>query len=144
MSETKQFSYVRPTVNTPFNIDFEWWKNHDSNWKIYLREFLCDDHKDSFADADFDVMIDWVDPETAEVIVMDGLQQVLISHCAKQDDFITEHTTLVNAVFRIFLSNGNTPLTPNELSEAVHKSPITILKTLSGPRVYKGIRPCQK
>jgi hypothetical protein len=87
-------------------------------------------------------MVDWVDPETAEVQQVDGMQHVLITHCAKQPGFISEHTVLVDTAFRIFLANGNTPLSSLELARQLNKSPETILKTLSGIRVYKGIRPC--
>ena len=73
---------------------------------------------------------------------MDGLQHVLISHCAREPGFITEQTSLVEGVFRLFLANGNTPLSPVELSEHLGKPPDTILRTLSGMRVYKGLRPC--
>ena len=27
--EDKRFSLVKPTVNTPFHIDFEWWRQND-------------------------------------------------------------------------------------------------------------------
>jgi hypothetical protein len=51
---------------------------------------------------------------------------------------------LVDSVFRIFLSNGNMPLTPEELAEELGRDPLVILKTLSGLRVYKGLRPCSE
>ncbi len=86
--------------------------------------------------------VDWVDPETAEVQRVDGLQHILMTHCAKQEGFITEHTVLVDATFRIFLANGNMPLTVLELGEKLGRPPQTILRTFSGGRVYKGIRPC--
>jgi len=70
------------------------------------------------------------------------LQHVLITHCAKQPGFIRDRTTMVDGVFSILLANGNTPMTPVELAELLGKSPTTILQTFSGPRVYKGIRPC--
>ncbi len=87
--------------------------------------------------------IDYVDPVTAEVAEVDAVQHVLITHCALQPDFITEYTSLVEAVFRTFLANGNTPLSAVQLSERIGKPALTILKTLSGPKVYKGIRPQQ-
>ena len=86
--------------------------------------------------------MDWVDPETAEVQRVDGLQHTLINYAAKTPDFITVRTTLVEAIFRTLLANGNAALTPAELGERLHRPPVTILKTLSGIRVYKGIRPC--
>jgi hypothetical protein len=74
---------------------------------------------------------------------VDGLQHVLITHCAQQPGFITEHTTLVDAVFRTFLANGNVPMTPVELGAHLMRPPETILKTLTGMRVYRGLRPYQ-
>jgi hypothetical protein len=65
----------------------------------------------------------------------------LISHCAKQEDFLTSNMALVDSVFRVFLANGNKPLTPEELGEILNRPPATILRTFSGLRVYKGIRP---
>ena len=43
----------------------------------------------------------------------------------------------------VFLANGNQPLTAPELAEAIARpsDSDTILRTLSGSRVYKGLRP---
>jgi hypothetical protein len=142
--EIKRMSLVKPTLQTRFHIDFDWWRQHDRDWRVYLRNFLCPEHQQAFADLDVSEQIDWVDPETAEVQLVDGLQNILITHCAKQRSFITQHTTLVDSVFRIFLSNGNVPLTPEELAEELGRDPLVILRTLSGPRVYKGLRPCSE
>ena len=42
-----------------------------------------------------------------------------------------------------FIANGNQPLSPEELSDRIGRSGQgnTILRTLSGARVYKGLRP---
>ena len=140
--EVKRISLVKPTLETEFHIDFNWWALHDRNWRVYLRSYLCDEHKETFASVNTDELVDWIDPETAEVHRVDGLQHILISHCARQETFITHQTTLVDSIFRIFLSNGNSSLTPVELSEKLGRDAITILKTISGTRVYRGIRPC--
>jgi hypothetical protein len=142
VAEVRRFSLVKPTLQTRFHIDFDWWAQNERDWHIDLRGFLCPEHQEAFAKTHDNDLVDWVDPETAEVQRVDGLQHVLITHCAKQQDFITQHTTLVDAVFRIFLANGNTALTPVELAEQVGRSPQVILSTLSGARVYKGLRPC--
>jgi hypothetical protein len=138
---SKISSLIKPILNTPFNIDFNWWKDHDRDWQVYLRSFLCEEHRRIFQDLDNDEIIDWVDPKTAEVKQVDGLQHTLISHCAKQEGFISRNTALVDSVFKVFLSNGNKPLTPQELGEILNRPPDIILKTFSGFRVYKGIRP---
>lgn len=142
MADAKRFSLVKPTLQTKFHIDFEWWQSQDRDWRVHLRNLLCPEHQDAFAHLPEDVKVDWVDPETAEVQQVDGLQHILISHCAKRSDFITEHTTMVEAVFRYFLSNGNIPMSAQELSSLLSRPSNTILRTLSGPRVYKGLRPC--
>jgi hypothetical protein len=139
--ETKRPSLVKPTLNTRFHIDFNWWEKNDRNWRVYLRSYLCQDHQKFFIEQNSNELIDWVDPETAEVQRVDGMQHTLISHCAKEPGFITDHTALVDAVFRVFLANGNTPLNCLDLNERLGKSPDTILRTISGLRVYKGLRP---
>ena len=64
-----------------------------------------------------------------------------MTHCAHQPEFLTEHTAIVEAVFRLFLTNENAPMTSEELGARLNRSPEMILRTLSGPRVYKGLRP---
>ncbi len=142
MTELKRFSLVKPNKQTRFHIDFDWWGQNDRNWRVDLFGFLCPEHQEAFSGVRDDNVIDWVDPETAEVQQVDGLQHILITHCAKQSRFIDDRTTLVESAFRLFLSNGNTPLTPVELAGHLGRSPSVILQTLSGSRVYKGLRPC--
>lgn len=141
MPEVKRFSLVKPTLETRFHIDFDWWSQKDRDWRIYLQSLLCPEHQQVFQDFDPEERVDWVDPETAEVQQVDGLQNVLITHCAKEEGFITDRTALVDAVFRIFLANGNEPMTPLELAERLGRPPMTILRTLSGGQVYRGLRP---
>ena len=141
MTEAKRLSLVKPTVHTSFCIDFDWWRQNDREWRVYLRSLLCPEHQQAFTELDQDEQVDWVDPETAEVHRVDGLQHVIISHCAKQEGFLGEHTALVEAIFRLFLLNGNTPMTIVELAERLNRPARTILRTLSGPRVYRGLRP---
>ena len=143
MSEPTKFSLVKPTVDTPFQIDFDWWKQHDSDWRVFLLNLLCEPHQTTFKDQEDDVVIDFIDPKTAEVKSVDGLLHTLLNHCAKMADFTTHDSSLVSTVFRVFLSNNNHPLSPNELSKIINRPANTILITLSGPTVYKGIRPAE-
>lgn len=132
---------VRPTLETKFHIDYEWWDRADRDLEVYLRSHLCPEHQDAFAELDAETLVDYVDPQTAEVTQVAGIQHTLISHCAKQPTYLTPQTSLVNAVFRVFLSKGNTPMTPVELGERLGRSASMILRTFSSARVYKGIRP---
>lgn len=142
-SEIKRFSLVKPTLQTHFHIDFDWWGQSDRDWRVFLQSLLCTEHQEALADLPEDQKVDYIDPETAEVQRVDGLQHVLITHCAQQPGFISEHTALVDAVFRTFLANGNVPMTPVELGLQLQRSPETILKTLTGTRIYRGLRPYQ-
>ena len=143
MNPSARYSLVKPTLETPFHIDFDWWIGHDANWRVFLLDFLCDEHREIYADKDQEIEIDFVDPETAEVKRVDGLLHTLISHCAQEEAFISSQTTLVNMIFKTFLSNGNKPLNPHQLAQLTGKSATTILRTFSSPRVFKGIRPLQ-
>ena len=142
MTEVKRPSLVKPTLQTRFHIDFDWWSKNDRDWRVYLRSNLCAEHQKAFESVDLDEKVDWVDPQTAEVQQVDGIQHVLISHCAREPGFITMHSALVDSTFRVFLANGNAPMTAVELGERLGKDPMTILRTFTGGRVYKGLRPC--
>jgi hypothetical protein len=143
MTEGKRASLIKPLVTTPFHIDFDWWQKNERDWHVYLRSLLCAEHQEMFANTEEVQMIDWVDPVTAEVKPVEGVQNTLMSHCVKQPDFLTGQTALVEAVFRLFLTNGNVPMSSDELGSRLNRPAVTILRTLTGGRVYKGIRPGQ-
>jgi hypothetical protein len=132
---------VKPTLDTPFHIDYGWWERRDLDLTIEVRSHLCAAHRDIFGDRLDMERIDWVDEKTGEVTPVDGLQHVLRVHCGKQPDYISEGLSMVDAVLRVFLANGNRPLSSRELSEIIGRPAERILGTLGGLRVYKGLRP---
>lgn len=136
-------SLLKPGVKTPFHIDFDWWESNDRDWQVYLRSLLCPQHQESLASIQEGQLIDSIDPQTGEVRPVDGIQSALMSHCALQPDFVNPHTAVVEAVFRIFLVNGNQPLNAEGLADRLNRPAETILRTLAGPRVYRGLRPVQ-
>ena len=144
MNPISHFSIVKPTLETPFHIDFAWWIEHDANWRVFLLDCLCDEHRSVYAEKDQNMQIDLVDASTAEVKHVDAMLNTLMEHCAKREDFISKNTSLVDMVFKIFLANGNRPLNALQLSELTEKPATTILRTFSGFQVFKGIRPIQE
>ena len=142
MTDIKRPSLVKPTLHTHFHIDFNWWRSNDRDWRVYLFSNLCPEHQAAFANISGDETIDWVDPQTAEVHQVEGLQNVLITHCAQQEGFIKPQAPLVDSVLRLFMANSNVPLSCVELGERIGRSPDLILRTLTGGRVFKGLRPC--
>jgi len=141
LPDVKRASHARPTIQTHFHIDFNWWQERDRDWRVFLQSLLCLEHQQAFAELPDDHLVDFIDPMTAEVQRVDGLQHVLITHCAKMEGFISPHTTLVDAIFRIFLANGNVPMTPTELAQLSGRPPDLILRVLTGERIYRGLRP---
>jgi hypothetical protein len=134
---------IKPTLKTKFHIDFDWWERESREFRVYLTSHLCPEHQEAYADYAGEDVIDVVDVETGEVRQEDGVQHTLRTHCSQLPDFITSHTSLVDAVFRVFIANGNQPLSPEELAERIKRpgQANMILRTLSGARVYKGLRP---
>jgi hypothetical protein len=131
---------IKPTLETKFHIDYEWWERDERELRIYLISHLASDQRGFFMEHQDTEEIDWVDPVTAEVRKIDALRRAL-KEASQREDFVTPRTSLVDAVFRVFLANENTPLTPIELGEQIGRPPMTILRTLAGATVYKGIRP---
>lgn len=133
-------SLIKPTLETPFHIDFSWWRQNDREWSVFLRGLLGPDQEETLANVDLDQRVDWVDPRTGEVQQMDALQYLLSNHYANLGD-TGEGVSLVEAMFRAFLKNGNSPLSPRQLGQVLDRPAQTILRTLAGARVYRGIRP---
>lgn len=133
--------YIKPTLDTKFHIDFDWWEENSRNLRVHLYAQLCPECRVKYADSSVEE-IDWVSPDTGEVRRVDILWHVIRTHCSQQPDYITEHTPLTTSVFRVFLANDNTPLTPIGLHQVLgRKSPTLILRTIGGRQIFKGIRP---
>lgn len=134
--------WKRPSLDTPFQIDYDWWKASGKDVRVAVRGQLCSECQSRFPDHRNTEAVDWVDPETAEVIRADALLQTLRNECARRPDFVSRQNTLVTNVFRIFLRDGNQPLTPRQLHEQIPWAEAdAILRTLAGGTVYMGIRP---
>ena len=48
MTEVKRFSLVKPTLQTQFHIDFDWWSQNDNDWHVYLAIAVCPEHQQAF------------------------------------------------------------------------------------------------
>jgi len=136
-----QLRLVKPTLDTPFHISREWWEREGRDFRIELRAHLCPEHRAVYKDHFDTEVIDWVDERTGEVTQVDGLQHIIREHCSQQPGYLGPEVSLVDAVFRVFLANGNRPLTCRELAGITGRPAERILRTLSGRRVYKGLRP---
>lgn len=138
----KPGALIKPALDTKFQIDYDWWEREKNDLRAYMITHLPSEMRDKFAESDEDRVVDYIDPDTGEVFQLDELG-LAIQEAAKSEDFINPQTSLVDSVFRVFLANGNTPRTPEELEADTGRDARTILKTFGSIRVYRGIRPIQ-
>ncbi len=134
----------RPTVETKFSIDAEWWHHVGRDFRVYLHGALCPACQEELASTDGKLeTVDHVDPQTGEVRRLNELWARLLSHCSQQPEYVGSTTPLTAAIFRTLLASGNRPMTPKELQRRIGKSdPQTILRLLTG-RPHYGIVPAE-
>ena len=132
---------IKPTIDTPFHIDYSWWDDQGLDLNVQLMAHLTPDLQEIYAGQRVGEKIDLIDWDTGEVQQVEGLQYLIATRCSKEPGYIMQAPTLVEAVFRVFLSNGNRPMSPRTLSPMVGQQPEKILRVLSGPHVRRGLRP---
>lgn len=131
---------AKTSQDTQFHIDYDWWEN-TAQLRSYLLSHIPDEtDRERISQSDEGKMVDFVHPETGEVFRSDELNLAL-QQAAQDPDFISPHASMVDNIFRVFLKNGNKPLTPRELESIVGKSASVIVKTIGGTKIYNGIRP---
>jgi hypothetical protein len=135
---------VRPDIHTKFRVDYDWFSDQGRDIRVLVREQLCDQCKTRFEEYGDAQNIDWVDPGTGEVTVVDGLQYSLRECCSRREDYITRTTPAATAIFRILLADGDTSLSATEIAERIGRHDAeTVLRILLGKqmRSHYGVRP---
>ena len=138
----KPSALIKPTLDTLYHIDYTWWDRSDEDLRIYLLSHLPPEQREQLNQVTENSIVDYIDPDTGEVFQLSELS-LAIQQAAKDHNFINPHTSVVDSIFRVFLANGNEPQSPRNLAERIGRPASLILKTLSGGRIYKGIRPTQ-
>lgn len=120
-------------------IDLEWYATNHRSLTVLARDTLCVKCRKKLR----------IDQE--EIKASDILKSVK-NCCAKSADFITPTLPLQETAFRVFLANGNQPLTLDELGrqmserrgiDAYRTSPEMLLRLLRNDQHY-GLRPVTK
>ena len=133
---------IKPTVETKFYIDYNWWIDSRDDLQAYLLTHLTRDQQQALAQRDLKEVFDYVHPETGEVLQLDTIGMA-IKESSQRADFISDHIGLIDSVFRALLVNSDKPLSALELAEITGRNADTIVKTIGGVRIYRGIRPHQ-
>jgi len=132
---------LRLTVDTKFHIDLKWWERQRRDIRVLMRDLLCAECQGSVGNLSQSKMVDMVEPETAEVARVDAIWETIRTCCGGRPDYITADTPLLDSIFRVFLANGNKPLSVRELYAQLDKTPPeTMLRVLTKGQVYLGIR----
>ena len=135
---------LRPSIDTKFHIDFSWWEKQNKDIRVFMRELLCPECLELAAAAPGKHMVDMVDPETAEVRQVDALWEAIQACCSYKPDYIAPETPILDSIFRLFLANGNQPLSVRELHQRLDKNPPDVmLRLLTRGQIYMGIKPVE-
>ncbi|NDJ53869.1 MAG: hypothetical protein GYB68_12410 [Chloroflexi bacterium] len=131
----------KATLNTRFHIDESWFDEAaQRNLQSYMDQLAEEYEVDLTVAQDPERLRDWIDPYTGRISRVDGVMYEFLEEIAAHPDFITERTSLIEAVFRALLTAANYPMTAIELADRIGRPAEMILRTLSGRQVYKGIR----
>jgi hypothetical protein len=130
----------RPTADTKFHIDYDWWEQSNLDLKTYLYARLPVTDETAAIDTEVD-LVDLIDPRTGEVRRVDGFQFLVQTYFSQLPEDFASRTSVVDAVFCVLLANGNQPMTAQEIGERIQRPPQVIVRTFGGPKVYQGIRP---
>ena len=118
-----------------WTIDLKWLENNKRDFSILARDTLCAKCRKKLKS------------DTTELKPSDILKAVQ-SCCSKADDFITPGLPFQESIFRVFLANGNKPLTLEELGEQMnkrrgtdtHRNSVAFLARILQNDDYYGIR----
>ncbi|MCY4147590.1 MAG: hypothetical protein OXE95_12125 [Chloroflexi bacterium] len=131
---------IKPSLETKFAIDYDWWVQSRDDLQVYLLTHLTPEQQSKLAQGSLQEVFDYVDPQTGEVFPRDRLSLAL-AESARHDELFPGHIGLIDSVFRALLINSNRPLNARELADITGRDAATILKTIGGLRIYRGISP---
>ncbi len=133
---------VKPTADTLFHIEWDWFRRHHVETAILLREQLCPECRHALDEGKLTGDVDWIDPDTGEVFRVDAVREAILSHCRWKPEYISATTPLITAIFRTLLANNNRPLSARALAQRLARwDTDTILSVLSRGDVKWGIVP---
>lgn len=131
--------HLRSDIHTPFHIDLDWWTSHGRSLDRYLLEIL-DGKVDELGSSG--ELLDYIDPETAEVFQLTPLWTRVLTQRAHRPDFITSTMPMTNAVLRALIENRNRPLSAVQIHRRINRgSPQTLLRVMESSQQQYGIAP---
>jgi hypothetical protein len=138
------FARLRPTLDTPFQIDWQWFRQKGIDLNSKRLAHLCQQCRSQFQPGDSVDTLDWIDPASGEVFQVDAISEAIMSHCQWKPDYISSATPVMTGVFRALLANNNRPMTVAQLAQRLGRTdPDTLLRVLTSGPVKEGIVPTE-
>jgi hypothetical protein len=107
-----------------YHIDLDWYNSSNRSFATLAESRLCSDCRDKKTKKKKDKS--------------DGaLLAALKDCCAKKPDFITPHLPVLETVFRLFLANGNEPMTVTEMGQELRQ--LRLESFAPGPDVLRRV-----
>jgi hypothetical protein len=131
----------RPNENTRFHVDYAWFETQGVDVNVLIRKVLTPEQQERLDENAESVVFDYIDETTAMVHAENQVVHTIRTESAKDPAFISARTPVWEGAFRIFLLNGNQPLTALELSQLLKRKPTEIVNQLGGRVIYNGVRP---
>ncbi|HQZ70228.1 MAG: hypothetical protein ACH37Z_07500 [Anaerolineae bacterium] len=133
--------HLRTDIQTPFHIDLDWWSSHGRSLDRYLREILGGQAAE---DGNPAALVDYIDPQTAEVFQLTAMWTQVLTQRAHRADFITSTMPMTNAVLRALIENRNRPMSAVQIHRRINRgSPQALLRVLQSAHQQYGIAPAR-
>lgn len=114
---------LQPQEETRYFIDFQWYEQRELVFSTVAQARLCPSCGSklaTFVDERYPV----IDPKTKRVAFefrrvpfAANPLPIIRDCCSRSRDYITPETPLLEAIFRVFLANGNQPMTMSTVRE---------------------------
>ncbi len=126
---------ISDQLKTRWFIDLDWYQQNNRSLSASAKNYLCPKCAQR------------LDAETKEIPV-DALLAAIKDCCSRTPGFITERLPILESAFRLFLANGNQPLSLEELGQRLsewrggdtYRTSAEILPRLLSKDEYYGIR----
>ena len=136
------YKMMQPNLDTPFQIDWDWFKQGHIDAKSVVQNQLSYKWRERFDNGLEIKEVDYINPDTGEVSQTTNMHEVILSECQWEPDYITRDMPLLQSILRLFLANNNQPMTVTEIARRLerHDSQV-ILQVLTVGPIENGIIP---
>lgn len=140
-----RFRLARPTVNSYFHVDWDWFRRNKLGIKSLVHNQLCPQCLREFSEGVEVQDVDYIDPETGEVFKINNLWEAILAHCQWQPNYLDNNMPLNQRILRVFLASNNEPMTVKALARELGLyDPNFLLRVLMASGVQNGVVPVRE